>query len=177
MMLVLLLLMPALTAVAEGGVNEQTSLEGTPISSVETPSEASAGEPFDISVTITQEESENVTSVDWITQICINSGVCYPPESQALTSDDGLLWTGQVIPVQTVTYVNWKFVLHHEDESEITIPESGFGWKVWSDCWWDNGSWGGVSTSCQDDEEGLPGPAAPLVALSLAMAALMARRD
>ena len=115
--------------------------------------------------------------MDWITQICINSGVCYPPESQALTSDDGLLWTGQVIPVQTVTYVNWKFVLHHEDESEITIPESGFGWKVWSDCWWDNGSWGGVSTSCQDDEEGLPGPAAPLVALSLAMAALMARRD
>ena len=31
--------------------------------------------------------------------------------------------------------------------------------------------------SCQDEEEGLPGPAAPLVALSLAMAALMARRD
>ena len=85
--------------------------------------------------------------------------------------------TGQVIPVETVTYVNWKFVLHHEDESETTIPESGFGWKVWSDCWWDNGSWGGVSTSCQDEEEGLPGPVAPLAALSLVMAALMARRD
>ena len=50
-MLALLLLMPALTAVAEGGVNEQTSLEGTPISSVDSHSEASAGEPFDISVT------------------------------------------------------------------------------------------------------------------------------
>ena len=171
------MLMPALTAVADGGVNEQTSLEGTPISSVESHSEASAGEPFDISVTITQEASENITSIDWITQICINSGVCYPPEAQALTSDDGLLWTGQVIPVETVTYVNWKFVLHNEDESETTIPESGFGWKVWSDCWWDNGSWGGVSTSCQGDEEGLPGPAAPLAALSLVMAALMARRD
>ena len=57
MMLVLLLLIPALTAVAEGGVNEQTSLEGTPISSVDNPSEASEGEPFDISVTITQEAS------------------------------------------------------------------------------------------------------------------------
>lgn len=65
MMLVLLLLMPALTVVAEGGVNEQTSLEGTPISSVDSHSEASAGEPFDISVTITQEASENITSVDW----------------------------------------------------------------------------------------------------------------
>ena len=177
MMLVLLLLMPALTVVAEGGVNEQTSLEGTPISSVDSHSEASAGEPFDISVTITQEASENITSVDWITQICINSGVSYPPEAQALTSDDGLLWTGQVIPVQTVTYVNWKFVLHHEDESETTIPESGFGWKVWSDCWWDNGSWGGVSTSCQEDEEGLHGRAVPLAALSLVMAALMASSD
>ena len=34
-----------------------------------------------------------------------------------------------------------------------------------------------LGDDCKPDEEGLPGPTAPLAALSLAMAALMARRD
>ena len=57
-------------------------------------------------------------------------------------------------------------------------PDSGFGWKVWSDCWFDNGTWGGPSTDCQEEDGGfLPGFAAPAAVAGLAMAALMARRD
>ena len=70
-----------------------------------------------------------------------------------------------------------RFVLHHEDGSSIDVPEQGFGWKHWSNCWWDNGTWGGTETHCQEDEGGLPGFAAPAAAAAIAMAALMARRD
>ena len=65
----------------------------------------------------------------------------------------------------------------HDDGSSIDVPEQGFGWKHWSNCWWDNGTWGGTETHCQEEEGGLPGFAAPAAAAAIAMAALMARRD
>ena len=124
----------------------------------------------------------NVTSVQWITQICINTGVCYPPETNEMVSVDNDTYTATVDIDDTAAYINWKFVLHSEDGSESTVPETGFGWKVWSDCWYDNGTWGGDSSVgiglCEpEDLDGLPGFAAPIAAAAIAMAALMARRD
>ena len=123
------------------------------------------------------EARENGTTVRWITQICINSGVCYAPETHSLDSEDGAIWTGGIVPDETVTYVNWKLVLDHEDGSQTDVPETGFGWKVWSDCWHDNGTWGGSSTECRDGDGILPGFSVPVALASTAMAALMARRD
>jgi len=115
--------------------------------------------------------------MQWITQICINSGVCYPPETSDMGSEDGMTYSATVDVNDTATYINWKFVMHSEDGSESTIPETGFGWKVWSDCWWDNMTWGGPSADCQEEDGNLPGFAAPAAAAAIAMAALMARRD
>ena len=128
------------------------------------------------------EEDSNVTSIEWITQVCINTGVCFAPEVNEMAErDDGSFYFGVSVD-ETASYINWKFVLHHENGSEATVPETGFGWKVWSNCWWDNGTWGGSSTHCQEEaQEGraslLPGFAAPAAAAAIGMAALMARRD
>jgi len=151
------------SAVAESGVNESTAFDGTGIASSQYADVIHENSQFDMSLAL--EEGTNVTSMQWITQICINSGVCYPPETNDMGSEDGMI------------YINWKFVLHSEDGSEFTVPETGFGWKVWSDCWWDNGTWGGSLTDCQEEDEGLPGFATPIAAAAIAMAALMARRD
>ena len=176
--LAVILLLPL--AAAEGGVNEAAETEGTPIVSVETADVALRGENFGITVTLDGEAASNGTTVGWTTQICINSGVCYPPETSGLTDSqlDGSTWEGSVRLDETGAYVNWRIELNWTDGSTETVPETGFGWKVWSDCWWDNGTWGGSTTDCQEeDEDGLPGFAAPAAAAAIAMAALMARRD
>ena len=171
------ILAASLGAAAESGENEEVALEETDVDSISYQNVASAGEEFSISVRLSEEASGNGTTVEWITQICINSGVCYAPETRSLNSEDGSTWTGGVVPDDAVAYVNWKLVLHHGDGSQTDIPETGFGWKVWSDCWHDNETWGGSSTECRDKDGVLPGFSVSVALASTAMAALMARRD
>lgn len=177
LLVALLLVLPTMVATAEGGVNEEFSLDGTDIDSISHDSISREGVPFEISLQLSEEGDQNVTMVDWVTQICINSGVCYPPATQSLSPTDSGSWLGTVTPDESVTYLNWRFVLHYEDESEVIVPEAGWGWTIWSDCWYDNGTWGGESTECQEDDESLPWISAPLAVASMAMAALMSRRD
>ncbi len=179
---VLLVSMLALSVsvAGESGVNELANVEGTDIAYVSHPSLVQGGGVFDMYLTVIH--GSNVTSVQWITQICINTGVCYPPETNEMVSVDNDTYTATADIDDTAAYINWKFVLHSEDGSESTVPETGFGWKVWSDCWYDNGTWGGDSSVgiglCEpEDLDGLPGFAAPAAAAAIAMAALMARRD
>ena len=140
----------------------------------------------DFWIAILFEEDSNITSIEVITQVCINTGVCFPPETDEMhlketptenLADDMKIFESWADVDRTAAYINWKFVLHHEDGSSIDVPEQGFGWKHWSNCWWDNGTWGGTDTHCQEEDEGLPGFAAPAAAAAIAMAALMARRD
>ena len=159
----------------ESGVNESTSVEGTEIAYINHASLVHGGGVYDMYVTVNP--GSNVTSVQWITQICINTGVCYPPEMNDMISVDNDSYTATVDVNETASYINWKFILHSEDGSEASVPDTGFGWKVWSDGGWDNGTWGGSSTDCQEEEGRLPGFAAPAAAAAIAMAALMARRD
>jgi len=163
------------SAAGESGVNESTVFDDTGIASSQYADVIHENDQFDMSLTL--EEGTNITSMQWITQICINSGVCYPPETNDMGSEDGLTYSATVDVNDTATYINWKFVMHSEDGSEASVPDTGFGWKVWSDCWWDNMTWGGSSTDCQEEDEGLPGFATPIAAAAIAMAALMARRD
>ena len=163
------------SAAGESGVNESTAFDDTDIASSQYADVIHENGQFDMSLTL--EEGTNVTSMQWITQICINSGVCYPPETNDMNSEDGLTYSATVDVNDTATYINWKFVMHSEDGSEASVPDTGFGWKVWSDCWWDNMTWGGSSTDCQEEDEGLPGFVTPIAAAAIAMAALMARRD
>ena len=181
---------------AESGVNELTEIDGTAISTVSHDPFVSNSEPFSISITVNG--SSNVTSVLWISQACINSGVCYPPQTHEMvnesanpvnTDSNHLFFATRDFDVDGqfeslddhVSYLNWKFVLVSEDGYETNVPESGFGWKLWSNCWYDNSTWGGNSSHCHEEgpiEETpmIPNVAAPLTIASIAMAALMSRR-
>jgi hypothetical protein len=171
---------------AEGGANESTALDETSLVSVETADTAAANQDFAIAVELDADASSNGTEVGWTTQICINSGVCYAPETTVLSPDsDGRLWTGSIVMDDESSYVNWRIELEWPDGNASSIPETGFGWKVWSTCWYDIDSeqWGGDGCADEplggdpEDERWLPGFGVALTAASLAMAAFMARRD
>ena len=177
MTLLILVSVASAADASQGGVNEEESLEGTGVESVLHPSAASAGETFEVSIRLNEESSSNVTSVTWVTQVCINSGICYPPETHSMTVESDV-WGGAIVPEETVTYVNWKIEIEWADGNTTSIPENGFGWKVWSDCWYENGTWGGDSTECKPtDSSFAPGFAAPLAIASICMATLMIRRE
>ncbi|MCH2260720.1 hypothetical protein, partial [Candidatus Thalassarchaeum betae] len=121
--LAVILLLPL--AAAEGGVNEAAETEGTAVASVETADVALQGEDFSITVTLDDEAASNGTTVGWTTQICINSGACYPPETSGLTDSqlDGSTWEGSVLLDDTGAYVNWRIELNWTDGSTQTVPE------------------------------------------------------
>jgi len=182
---------------AESGVNELTQTDDTAITSISHDPFVSNSEPFSISVTVNG--SSNISSVLWISQACINSGVCYSPQTHEMTNESGQLENGDSSkllfskrdfdvdaqfesPDDYVSYLNWKFVLISNDGHEENVPESGFGWKLWSNCWYDNSTWGGNSSHCQEKQQAeetprIPNIAAPMTLVSVAMAALVSRRE
>lgn len=178
---VLMLTVPVL---ASAGQNEASSLEGTALVSVQTADASVANEEFSIIVELSDEASSNGTVVGWTTQICINSGVCYAPQTSDLSSDsEGRIWTGDVLVDDEASYVNWRIELDWADGNESSVPETGFGWKVWSTCWYDTDSdqWGGSNVGdegCEAEENTfIPGFAVTLALTSVTMAGLMAKRD
>ena len=175
-LLVGMLMLPA--SASEGGVNEASSLDGTGIKSLDSENvlRASSGGNFEISLEI--EDDTNISEVSWVTQVCVNTGVCYPPEERQMEKNHNGLSFANSLEVQPgYSYVNWKFILKTDDGSESLVPEVGFGWKVWSDCWFDNGTWGGSETSCKDDDSMMPGFTIALTMVSVGMVALMLGRD
>ncbi len=175
--LVLLVSVASAAIASQGGVNEEASVEGTGVEVVFHPSVASAGEIFEVTVGLNEESANNVTAVNWVTQVCINSGICYPPETHSMISENDV-WKGSIVPEDTVTYVNWKIEIQWEDGNTTSVPETGFGWKIWSDCWYDNGTWGGEMVECQKDDAGfIPGFVAPMAMTTISMAALLNWRE
>ena len=182
-LLVCAVLIVPITSTGESGINEDSTVEGTDIEEIMYPNEASAGSDFELALVLTEEASGNGTNVSWITQICINSGVCYAPESHSMFQTSEGAWEASIVPDDTVTYVNWRVELNWVDGNTTSVPETGFGWKVWSDCWYDSGEWGGSDQDCKDESSSeedsgvLPGfgVVGPLLAIS--MAGLMGRRE
>ena len=169
----------SVSGAGESGVNQTTSTEGTGIDSLSYADIVRENTEFEITVTL--DSDHDITKIEWVTQVCINTGICWPPQTQELVdTGDGQTFTGSITVDGYATYANWRFDITRSDDSSESVPESGFGWKVWSDCWYDNETWGGPSTDCQGEEGAgslLPGFAAPAAAAAIGMAALMARRD
>jgi len=146
-LLALLVLSPFAAAAANPGVNMSIDVEGTPIQSISTP--------------------------DWTVQICINSGVCYPPDSIPMQEDAGK-WSSTIQPDPTHTYVNYDIVLDYPEGEDETFPEGGFvgGGKIWSDCWVSGEETGG--DNCLNDDGGLlPAPALLTTLVLLSFAAVV----
>ena len=163
---------------SQGGVNESISLDGTGINMIDYDGIMRTNNDTDFSVILQMEDSSNISNIIWVTQVCINTGVCYPPHENQMDRGDDNSFGSSIVTETGYSYINWKFIIEMEDESESHVPDIGFGWKVWSDCWYDNGTWGGDSVQCQpDDSSFIPGFAAPLAIASISLATLMIRRE
>ena len=135
-----------------GGINEEMSLEGTGLISMNYNDFVLSSESFEIELELDSETSDNGTQVTWVTQICINTGVCYPPENNRdwVTNDESKL-VGSVNVDDDASYINWRIKMNWSDGDEENFPENGFGWKVWSNCWFDGEEWGGIDESCNSE--------------------------
>ena len=172
-LLALLVLSPFAAAAANPGVNMSIDVEGTPIQSISTPDVSRDGVDFTIEVVLTNTAAQNGTNVTWTVQICINSGVCYPPDSIPMQEDAGK-WSSTIQPDPTHTYVNYDIVLDYPEGEDETFPEGGFvgGGKIWSDCWVSGEETGG--DNCLNDDGGLlPAPALLTTLVLLSFAAVV----
>ena len=95
-----------------------------------------------------------------------------------MSTEDNITWTASVLVDEDATYLNWRVDLVDENETIVKVPETGFGWKIWSDCWYDGKEWGGSDSSCITEEESdsLPGFIVPMTISSIAIAALIIQR-
>ncbi len=171
-----LLLLP-LASASEAGINKVIDLSGTPIAAIDTPSVSHDGDVFDITITLTDEAASNGTTVAWTWQVCINTGICLTPVPENLSgSTDGIQWTGAMTPVDEHSYVNYKVTLSFANGNSSNYPETGFGGKIWSDCWVAGEETGGGGCSTGD---GGVLPAIGLVGVlsALGLGAAVIRRD
>jgi hypothetical protein len=76
-------------------------------------------------------------------------------------------------PVEDHSYVNYRITLGYADGNSSTYPESGWGGKVWSDCWVAGNTSGG---SACDGGGGLPGFTLLATVSVLGMMAIAVRR-
>jgi len=174
--LIILLILLQNVLGSEGGINENMSLEETGISSMEYQNIVIESEIYNISITLDDDTAENNTSMIWVTQICINSGVCYPPQNNNMTtSDNGRIWESSLIIIEDASYLNWRIEMNWSDGEETNVPENGFGWKVWSNCWFDGKEWGGSGDSCNSEDSNLsiPGFEVLIVISSILIALLI----
>ena len=162
---------------SEGGINEETDLSNTDLESMQYSNIVYAEEEFSISMSL-KNETTNISQINWITQVCINSGICYPPKTIQMSTEDNITWTASVLVDEDATYLNWRVDLVDENETIVKVPETGFGWKIWSYCWYDGKEWGGSDSSCVTEEESdsLPGFIVPMTISSIAIAALIIQR-
>ena len=138
---ILILASTVVSAAGGGGENQVTDIQNSDISEVTFSDVFYGNQDFDISVRL--DDDSNISSIQIWTQICVNSGLCYPPNPQDMVKDNATgIWTAQVDPIDDQTYVNWYFDLI-EGENNTRIPDTGWGWKVWSDCWFDSEKCGG----------------------------------
>ena len=176
--LVMVTILSSNVVASDGGINEETSLNETDFQSMEYNKIVYAEQEFTISLTLNN-GTTNLSHINWITQVCINSGVCYPPKTIQMNTSDNETWTASVIVDQDATYLNWRIDQVDNNETVVRIPESGFGWKIWSDCWYDGEEWGGNDTSCmtEDKDDSLPGFIFSLTLSAMIIAGLIVQRS
>ena len=137
----------------EGGVNVDPVVEQTIFQAINHTDVTTDLGNWEITVTLNNDAFNNNTTLDLITQICNNDGICWPPEYAVITSEDNRTFTSSVTTIENHAYVNWKFEATYSDDNGITemFPSSGF-YKTWSDCWINDGEWGGYGCTDSDND-------------------------
>ena len=128
----------------EGGVNVEPVVEDTIFNAITHTETTHDLEDWEITMTLDDVSYNNNTTFTLITQICNNEGVCLPPEEATVLTDDGRTFTSAVTTIEDHTYVNWRVKANYTEDDNTTemFPSSGF-YKTWSDCWYNDGEWGG----------------------------------
>jgi hypothetical protein len=141
------------SAAAEGGVNIEPVVEDTIFSEITHTETTTDLEDWEITMTLNNDAASNNTTFELVTQICNNEGVCFAPTTAELSSDDALTFTSAVTTIEDHSYVNWRVKATYADDNDSTemFPSSGF-YKTWSDCWFNDGEWGG--DNCPKDSSG-----------------------
>ena len=135
----------------EGGVNVGPVVEETIFNAISHTEVTTDLGNWDITMTLSDDAFNNNTTLDLITQICNNDGFCWPPEYAIITSEDNRTFTSSVTTIENHAYVNWRFKATYSNDNNTTerFPSSGF-YKTWSDCWLNDGEWGG--SGCKDSD-------------------------
>ena len=172
----LALINTASAADMEGGVNVDPVVEDTIFNAITHTETTHDLEDWEITMTLNDAAFSNNTSFVLTTQICNNDGVCLAPEEATLSTDDNRTFASAVTAIEDHTYVNWRVKATYADDNDSTemFPSSGF-YKTWSDCWLNDGVWGGDGCSesailVDEDSDGLPalGIMATFTAIALA---------
>lgn len=147
----LALINTASAAVMEGGVNVDPVVEDTIFNAITHTETTHDLEDWEITMTLNDAAFSNNTSFVLTTQICNNDGVCLAPEEATLSTDDNRTFASAVTAIEDHTYVNWRVKATYADDNDSTemFPSSGF-YKTWSDCWLNDGEWGG--DGCPESE-------------------------
>ena len=176
--LIVLVLAVSLTSTALAGEGEKgedvNPGSDVPFSVLERTTPSQDGATWALSVELDQEAQDNGTTVVITTQICLNSGVCDPPENHDATTDDAGVYTMELTPPEDHSYVNWRIKATYADDSTENFPD-GDWYKTWSSCYYDDGSYSGIHAegdACNvpmtEETEG----ALPAVGVGLALAAV-----
>ena len=148
-----LALLNSASAAGEGGVNIDPVIEDTIFSEITYTETTTDLEDWEISVTLNDYALNNNTTFILLTQICVNDGYCLPPEEVELNTADSKTFTGKRTTIDDHTYVNWKVEANYTDDNSTEFfPSSGY-YKVWSDCWFDDGKWAGEVCLENDSED------------------------
>jgi len=128
----------------EGGVNVEPVVEDTIFDAITHTETTHDLEDWNITLTLNNAAFSNNTSFALVTQICNNDGVCLPPGEATLSTDDNRTFDSAVTAIEDHTYINWRVKATYADDNNSTemFPSSGF-YKTWSDCWLNDGEWGG----------------------------------
>ena len=160
----------------EGGVNVDPVVEDTIFNAITHTETTHDLEDWEITMTLNDVSYNNNTTFTLITQICNNEGVCLPPEEATLLTDDDRTFTAAVTTIEDHTYVNWRVKATYTEDNDTTemFPSSGF-YKTWSDCWLNDGEWGGdgCTEKSSDDSDDMPALGIMATAGAIAMAAII----
>ena len=132
----------SLAAGSEGGQDVNPDESEVPFSVVERTTPSQDGTSWSLTVQLDDEAQANGTTIAITTQICLNNGVCNPPEVMESTAEDGT-YSASISPPEDHSYVNWRVKATYEDESTENFPQ-GDWYKAWSTCYFEDGSYGGI---------------------------------
>ena len=144
----------SLAAGSEDGQDINPDESEVPFSVVERTSPSQDGASWSLSVQLDEEAQANGTTIAITTQICLNSGVCNPPEIMDSTVEEGM-YSASILPPEDHSYVNWRVKATYEDDSTENFPQ-GDWYKTWSTCYYSDGTYSGIHA----DGDGCNVPAA-----------------